>query len=291
MVTAALVAGVGVVGVSATTAGAAPSHPDATSLKALVPAGGQATTQRADERATRPSADQQQSGQTNTAQLTPAGHATQEQAAIQQEAALLRAAEQRSSREQTARERAGISQEDGADLPGTPGVVPPIADAPVHAATPVRHKPRPKPVVTAVPTVHWVNPLPEASVTSCFGQRWGRLHAGVDLAAADGTRIRAAGAGTVVQAGAQAGYGNAVLIDHGNGFLTHYGHMSTITVQAGQHVKVGEEIGHEGSTGHSTGPHLHFEVHQGTYKNPIEPTAWMHEHGVDIPGCADLTEK
>jgi murein DD-endopeptidase MepM/ murein hydrolase activator NlpD len=132
----------------------------------------------------------------------------------------------------------------------------------------------------------WVNPMPEGATTSCFGPRWGRLHAGVDLAAPDGTPIRAAGAGVVVAAGPAEGYGNAVLIDHGNGYLTHYGHMSVITATVGQHVTAGDQIGNEGSTGHSTGPHLHFEVHQGTYKNPIEPTAWMREHGVDITGCA-----
>ncbi len=136
------------------------------------------------------------------------------------------------------------------------------------------------------PLPRWVNPLPEGATTSCFGQRWGRLHAGVDLAAPDGTRINAAGAGVVVAAGPAEGYGNAVLIDHGNGYLTHYGHMSAISVTLGRHVEAGDQIGNEGSTGHSTGPHLHFEVHAGSYKNPIEPTAWMREHGVDIAGCA-----
>jgi murein DD-endopeptidase MepM/ murein hydrolase activator NlpD len=154
------------------------------------------------------------------------------------------------------------------------------------AATPLQRKTRPRPKVTAA----WVNPLPEGAVTSCFGQRWGRLHAGVDLATASGTPIRAAGSGTVVAAGPADGYGNAVLIDHGNGYLTHYGHMSEITTAVGRKVKAGQQIGLEGSTGHSTGPHLHFEVHQGHYKNPIEPTRWMHEHGVDIPGCTDLAE-
>ncbi|MEV6602337.1 peptidoglycan DD-metalloendopeptidase family protein [Actinoplanes sp. NPDC051346] len=139
------------------------------------------------------------------------------------------------------------------------------------------------------PLPQWVNPMPEGSVTSCFGQRWGRLHAGVDLAAPMGTPIRAAGKGVVVSAGAAEGYGNAVLIDHGNGYLTHYGHMSVITATAGQRVEAGDQIGEEGSTGHSTGPHLHFEVHQGSYQNPIEPTQWMHEHGVDIASCATFT--
>jgi murein DD-endopeptidase MepM/ murein hydrolase activator NlpD len=132
----------------------------------------------------------------------------------------------------------------------------------------------------------WVNPLPEATTTSCYGLRWGRLHAGVDLAAPDGTPIRAAGAGVVTAAGPADGYGNAVLIDHGNGYLTHYGHLSAITVPVGRHVRAGDQVGNEGSTGHSTGPHLHFEVHEGAYQNPIEPTGWMLEHGVTITGCA-----
>jgi len=158
------------------------------------------------------------------------------------------------------------------------------------ARTQFKLRPVAAPVVVPLLLSQWVNPLPEAAVTSCFGQRWGRLHAGVDLAAADGTRIRAAGAGVVVRAGPAQGYGNAVLIDHGNGFLTHYGHLSVITVRPGQQVSAGEQIGNEGSTGHATGPHLHFEVHQGFYQNPIEPTQWMHAHGVDIPGCVTFAK-
>jgi hypothetical protein len=151
-------------------------------------------------------------------------------------------------------------------------------------------RPVPVPVQLLVPVARWVNPLPQAVVTSCFGMRWGRLHAGVDLAAPTGTPIHSAGAGTVVSAGVEGGYGNAVLIDHGDGYLTHYGHMSAITVTVGQRVLSGQQIGNEGSTGHSTGPHLHFEVHRGQYKNPIEPTQWMHEHGVDIRGCVTFTD-
>ena len=137
------------------------------------------------------------------------------------------------------------------------------------------------------PPPTWVNPLPQASITSCYGQRWGRLHAGVDLAAPSGTPIHAVGAGTVVSAGDNyGGYGISVLIDHHNGFLTHYAHMSATDMKPGDVVQANQVIGLEGSTGHSTGPHLHFEVHEGTFKNTIEPTAWMYAHGVDIPGCA-----
>ncbi|BBH66107.1 hypothetical protein ACTI_27920 [Actinoplanes sp. OR16] len=156
----------------------------------------------------------------------------------------------------------------------------------------VQRKKRPPVAVKASAAVSsqvtgpWVHPMPAAGVTSCFGQRWGRLHAGVDLAAAHGTPIVAAGAGVVVTAGPEGGYGNAVLIQHDNGYLTHYGHMSAILVAAGQRVAAGERIGLEGSTGHSTGPHLHFEVHQSHYKNPVEPTAWMRSHGVDLGGCS-----
>jgi murein DD-endopeptidase MepM/ murein hydrolase activator NlpD len=145
--------------------------------------------------------------------------------------------------------------------------------------------PPPPPVVPLVVPGRWVNPLPRAVVTSCFGIRWGRLHAGVDLAAPNGTPIRAAGAGVVITEGPAAGYGNAVLVDHGDGFLTHYGHLSAIIVTDGQRVAAGQPIGTEGTTGNSTGPHLHFEVRQGPARTPIEPTRWMRRHGVDIPGC------
>ncbi|GAA0533834.1 hypothetical protein GCM10010172_13520 [Paractinoplanes ferrugineus] len=149
----------------------------------------------------------------------------------------------------------------------------------------VRRKSRPPAPVPAAAGTAWVSPNPTARVTSCFGPRWGRIHEGVDMAAPDGTPIVAAGTGVVVRAGVEQGYGNAVLIDHGDGWLTHYGHMSVLVVVPGQRVVAGQQIGNEGSTGHSTGPHLHFEVHQGFYQNPVEPTRWMRAHGVDIPGC------
>lgn len=147
-------------------------------------------------------------------------------------------------------------------------------------------KPRPTAPPQAVPAVEgWVNPNPSGRVTSCYGERWGRLHAGVDIAGPAGSPILATGNGVVVRAGAAQGYGLAVLVDHGNGYLTHYGHMSAVAVRAGQRVVAGEQIGDEGSTGHSTGPHLHFEVHLGAYKNPVEPTTWLRDRGVTVAGC------
>jgi murein DD-endopeptidase MepM/ murein hydrolase activator NlpD len=99
-----------------------------------------------------------------------------------------------------------------------------------------------------------------APITSPFGWRWGRMHEGVDLGAAYGSPIAAAAAGVVIYAGWEDGYGNLVVIDHGGGLATAYGHQSRIAVSPGQSVSQGEIIGYVGSTGHSTGPHLHFEV-------------------------------
>jgi murein DD-endopeptidase MepM/ murein hydrolase activator NlpD len=131
----------------------------------------------------------------------------------------------------------------------------------------------------------WVHPMPGAATTSCYGMRWGVLHAGVDLASPHGTPIRAVGAGTVTDAGwVFGGYGISVVIDHRNGVYTHYAHMSDVAVSPGQSVSPGQTIGYEGSTGDSTGPHLHFEVHQGMW-NQIEPTSWMRDRGISIGGC------
>ena len=96
-------------------------------------------------------------------------------------------------------------------------------------------------------------------VTSGFGWRWGRMHEGVDIAAPTGTSIRAAAGGTVIYAGYMGGYGNLVIVDHGNGLSTAYAHQSAIYVSGGS-VSQGTVIGAVGSTGNSTGPHLHFEV-------------------------------
>jgi murein DD-endopeptidase MepM/ murein hydrolase activator NlpD len=101
------------------------------------------------------------------------------------------------------------------------------------------------------------------SVTSGFGYRWGSLHAGIDIANGVGTPIRAAKAGTVILAGWNGGYGNCIVIDHGGGFSTLYGHMTRLRVGEGARVGQGDLIGDMGSTGNSTGSHLHFETRVG----------------------------
>jgi murein DD-endopeptidase MepM/ murein hydrolase activator NlpD len=110
-------------------------------------------------------------------------------------------------------------------------------------------------------------------VTSGFGFRWGRMHEGIDIGAASGTPIHAAAGGTVIWAGWLGGYGNLVVIDHHNSLATAYGHQSAIATAVGASVSQGQVIGYVGSTGHSTGPHLHFEVRvNGT---PVDPLGYL----------------
>lgn len=105
-------------------------------------------------------------------------------------------------------------------------------------------------------------------VTSEYGQRWGRQHQGIDIAAPTGTALWAAQSGTVIYAGQQSGYGNVTIIDHGS-FSTAYAHQSRIGVSEGQRVSQGDRIGSVGNTGRSTGPHVHFETrYGGTARNP-----------------------
>lgn len=110
-------------------------------------------------------------------------------------------------------------------------------------------------------------------VTSGYGRRWGRLHAGIDIAGRTGDYIAASKAGVVIFAGSQSGYGNLVLIDHGDGVVTAYGHQSRILVGDGQRVERGERIGDVGNTGRSTGPHLHFETR--VHGNPVDPRKYL----------------
>ena len=108
-----------------------------------------------------------------------------------------------------------------------------------------------------------------APVTSEYGPRWGRMHRGIDQGASTGTPVGASKAGTVIFADWQGGYGRLVLIDHHDGVVTAYAHLSSFAVSSGSSVSQGQTIGAVGSTGNSTGPHLHFETRvNGQAVNP-----------------------
>ena len=136
----------------------------------------------------------------------------------------------------------------------------------------------------------WVRPT-AGTVTSGYGPRGGTLHAGVDIAGPRDTPVYAAADGTVLTAACSsaycdrdggpnlAGYGNLVELDHGAGVTTRYGHLSAYTVSTGQWVRAGALIGFQGSTGNSTGVHLHLEVRRNGA--PIDPLPWLAGHGVD----------
>lgn len=161
----------------------------------------------------------------------------------------------------------------------------PAAQTP--SATPETSQAAPEaPPTTAAPAKKaapaWVNPMPAGEVSSCFGPRWGTMHAGIDLFTDENEPIVSVGRGTVVAAGwAYSGYGISVVVDHGNGFLTHYAHMNKEVVGIGDDVGPGDLLGYEGSTGDSTGPHLHFEVHAGMW-NQINPAPWLEARGVNV---------
>ena len=109
--------------------------------------------------------------------------------------------------------------------------------------------------------------------TSPFGQRWGRLHAGIDIGAPEGTPIRAAMSGKVVVAGWTGGYGNYTCIQHGGALSTCYGHQSRYATSVGANVSKGDLIGYVGNTGNSTGAHLHFETRVNG--NPVNPMGYL----------------
>ncbi|QBS37073.1 LysM peptidoglycan-binding domain-containing protein [Thermaerobacter sp. FW80] len=117
--------------------------------------------------------------------------------------------------------------------------------------------------VAGVSTGRLIWPL-RGRITSGYGPRWGAMHTGIDIDGATGQAVRAADGGTVVSAGWDGGYGYAVQIRHDSGLYTFYAHMSRIAVDVGDAVAQGQVIGYVGSTGQSTGSHLHFEVRRCT---------------------------
>ena len=123
-------------------------------------------------------------------------------------------------------------------------------------------------------------------VTSCYGSRWGTLHAGVDIAAPIGTPVFTPEDGIVLDAGPASGFGLAVYVQHGDGTITVYGHINQFFVTPGQVVTAGQQIAEVGNKGQSTGPHLHFEVHTGgLYANRVNPTPWLSARGISLGSC------
>ncbi|MEV2259391.1 LysM peptidoglycan-binding domain-containing M23 family metallopeptidase [Streptomyces anulatus] len=133
----------------------------------------------------------------------------------------------------------------------------------------------------------WSAPLASANVTTQYrasGASWSSgYHTGSDFQAASGTPVLAIGPGTVVSAGNSGSYGNEVVIKHEDGMYSQYAHQSSLNVSVGQTVTGGQQIGLSGSTGNSTGPHLHFEVRTGpSYGSDVDPVAYLRQHGVSV---------
>jgi len=130
----------------------------------------------------------------------------------------------------------------------------------------------PTPTSTAPSSAGFVWPV-SGTVVSPYGQRWGRLHAGIDIAAPAGTPIVASGSGQVVYAGSMSGYGLLVVIQHAGGIATAYAHNSSVSVSVGQSVSQGQAIAAVGCTGHCFGDHVHFEVRVGG--SPVDPMGYL----------------
>jgi murein DD-endopeptidase MepM/ murein hydrolase activator NlpD len=132
----------------------------------------------------------------------------------------------------------------------------------------------------------WLLPLHVPyEITTRYEMRWGEFHYGVDMSAPYGTPYYATHSGTVVMARWDGGFGYCVQIDNGNGILTIYGHSSRLLVTEGQHVEAGQLLALVGSTGYSTGNHLHYEVHINGV--PTNPFYFMRARGVDIDAHAE----
>lgn len=183
--------------------------------------------------------------------------ATRREAARQ---AALRAAAAQAAAEAAARAAAGATDDDGPTGTAVGGQAPP----PVTGGS-------------------WTRPLTDYRISSCYCARWGTFHRGLDMPAPLGTPIYAVGPGTVIRSGPASGFGNWVVIDHGDGTVSVYGHMRVLVAREGQRVGPGTLIAYVGNEGQSTGPHLHFEVRVGGPSGPsTDPTIWLRRRGVSI---------
>ncbi|MCP3769728.1 MULTISPECIES: M23 family metallopeptidase [unclassified Streptomyces] len=148
-----------------------------------------------------------------------------------------------------------------------------------------------KPAQPAKKKASWVDPVKKYTVSATYAQAggmWQSAHSGQDFAVPNGTKVMATHGGTVVKAGGNGAgdgpaYGNAVVINHGNGTYSQYAHLSQVNVQPGQVVKTGQKIALSGNTGNSSGPHLHFEIRTGAhYGSAIDPVKFLRGKGVNF---------
>ncbi|WP_030159764.1 M23 family metallopeptidase [Streptomyces sp. NRRL S-244] len=170
------------------------------------------------------------------------------------------------------------------DAKGSADAAPAPAAAP---AAPAKKAATAKSAAGTVSAAGFVAPVGGGGISTQYktpGAMWSSgYHTGVDFIASSGTTVRAVGAGTVVSAGWGGAYGNEVVIRHADGKYSQYGHLSQLSVSVGQSVTGGQTIGLSGSTGNSTGPHLHFEIRTGpSYGSDIDPLAYLRSKGVSI---------
>ncbi|MCG0287807.1 M23 family metallopeptidase [Streptomyces sp. PSAA01] len=175
------------------------------------------------------------------------------------------------------------------DTPAAPSVKQAAAKAPAKKA-PAKKAPAKKAPAKKAPK-DWQTPVDKFSIGAAFGlagNLWSHNHSGQDFVVPTGTPVHAAHEGVVVKAGPNGGgdgpaYGNAIVIKHDNATYSQYAHLSRIDVRIGQTVTEGQQIGLSGSTGNSTGPHLHFEIRTTpNYGTAVEPLKFLRDHGVKV---------
>lgn len=132
----------------------------------------------------------------------------------------------------------------------------------------------------------WVAPVETYELSAGFdstGERWAHRHTGQDFAVDIGAPVRSVGAGRVVSVSCGGGFGIEVVVQHTDGYYSQYAHLAAVTVDQGEHVRTGQWVGQAGTTGNSTGPHLHFEVRLTPYLGSgVDPVGWLRKRGVRL---------
>ncbi|NUK91697.1 M23 family metallopeptidase [Streptomyces lunaelactis] len=132
----------------------------------------------------------------------------------------------------------------------------------------------------------WVTPVETYELSAGFGsagERWAQRHTGQDFAVGIGAPVRSVGAGRVISVSCGGGFGIEIVVQHPGGYYSQYAHLAAVTVDQGEQVLTGQWIGQAGTTGNSTGPHLHFEVRLTPYLGSgVDPAAWLRERGVRL---------